>query len=242
MTDLGPPVVGRIDPGSSKYGNIWKGWRVSLFICYYCRNIASGYSAECILRCLPKESREGLITMLSPKCSHINFTAGLAAKLFLLNLINRFQSLDSYTQFTFSTRWTQHNLLSWKHPLNKSVGCFAIFLWHLCHIGTNRTWVCFFRLLEDDKLVQTVLQSFIEQFYECRRKQWVGLHAYWGESKQHKCHACIQSIFYYHQTPTLSAPEQLFRLHITTHHHRSLKGRPLHVFLNVSTKPLHSYK
>ena len=31
---------------------------------------------------------------------------------------------------------------------------------------------------------QSVLQSFIEQFYECRRKQWVGLHAYWGESKQ----------------------------------------------------------
>ena len=29
-----------------------------------------------------------------------------------------------------------------------------------------------------------MVQSFIEQFYECCRKQWVGLHAYWGESKQ----------------------------------------------------------
>ena len=42
------------------------------------------------------------------------------------------------------------------------------------------------RLLSgDNKSPQhCVVQSFIEQFYECRRKQWVGLHAYWGESKQ----------------------------------------------------------
>ena len=46
-------------------------------------------------------------------------------------------------------------------------------------------------LARDNKCPQSVLQSFIEQFYECRRKQWVGLHAYWGESKQHKCHVCI---------------------------------------------------
>ena len=60
---------------------------------------------------------------------------------------------------------------------------------NLHHNLENYSLVLFHPIITDSCLEiisprSSVVQSFIEQFYECRRKQWVGLHAYWGESKQ----------------------------------------------------------
>ena len=52
-----------------------------------------------IIKMLLGGSQEGLITMLSRKCSHINFKPGLPPKLCLLNLIKRYQPLQSFAHF-----------------------------------------------------------------------------------------------------------------------------------------------